>query len=328
MEMLEFLRVTPGMKVLDLGAGGGYTTELIARAVAPGGVVYMQNDPSWLPFLNDAIAERFAHPAMQGVARADVPFDAPVPAQAKDLDLAVMNVIYHDIANMPVDRAFMNKLIFDALRPGGVYVVIDSSAKDGTGFSETKTLHRIDESVVRDEVQKAGFRLDGEATSCAIRTTRATGTPRPARRRRRASGGPATASRSDSSSRTARNSEHLLDPGEQLGGAEWLLQPAHAGLLEERSAGRGARAAGDDQQPRGEARIQPRQLIADPDRVAVGKMQVGDDHVPALATREAVDAGVRGMVHSDLVRFRQGALHHQRHQGLVVDHQDPGHTIS
>jgi len=162
MEMLEFLRVTPGMKVLDLGAGGGYTTELIARAVAPGGVVYMQNDPNWLPFLNDAIAERFTHPAMQGVARADVPFDAPVPAQAKDLDLAVMNVIYHDIANMPVDRAFMNKLIFDALRPGGVYVVIDSSAKDGTGFSETKTLHRIDESVVRDEVQKAGFRLDGE----------------------------------------------------------------------------------------------------------------------------------------------------------------------
>jgi len=57
-------------------------------------------------------------------------------------------------------------------------------------------------------------------------------------------------------------------------------------------------------------------------------VQVGDDHVPALATREAVDAAVRGMVHSDLVRFRECALHHQRHQGLVVDHQDPGHTVS
>jgi predicted methyltransferase len=58
----------------------------------------------------------------------------------------------------------MNKLIFDALRPGGTYVVIDSSAKDGTGLSETNTLHRIDEAVVRDEVQKAGFRLDRQSS--------------------------------------------------------------------------------------------------------------------------------------------------------------------
>ena len=47
-----------------------------------------------------------------------------------------------------------------------------------------------------------------------------------------------------------------------------------------------------------------------------------------IASREAIDTGVRRMVHSDLVRFGEGALHHQRHQGLVVDHQDPGHTIS
>jgi predicted methyltransferase len=163
-EMLEFLEVKPGMKVLDLGAGGGYTSELLARAVSPGGTVYVQNDPRWLPFLKDALAERFTHPAMQSTVRSDVPFDEPVPADAKNLDLAVMNVIYHDIVNMPVDRARMNKLIFDALRPGGVYVVIDSSAKEGTGLSDTKTLHRIDESVVKDEVQKAGFRLDSQGT--------------------------------------------------------------------------------------------------------------------------------------------------------------------
>jgi len=162
-EMLRFLGVRNGMKVLDLGAGPGYTTELIARAVAPAGVVYMQNDPRWLPFLKDALAERFTHPAMQGAVRADVPFDDPVPPDARDLDLAVMNVIYHDVVNMPVDRARMNKAIFDALRPGGAYVVIDSSAKDGTGLAETKTLHRIDESVVRDEVQSAGFRLESES---------------------------------------------------------------------------------------------------------------------------------------------------------------------
>ena len=163
-EMLDFLDVRPGMKVEDLGAGGGYTTELIARSVGPSGAVYMQNDPRWLSFLKDALAERFTHPAMKDVVRAEIPFDDPVPPEAKNLDLVVMNVIYHDIVNMPVDRARMNKIIFNALRPGGAYVVIDSSAKDGSGLSATQTLHRIDESVVKEEVQTAGFRLASEGT--------------------------------------------------------------------------------------------------------------------------------------------------------------------
>jgi predicted methyltransferase len=96
---------------------------------------------------------------MKDVVRAEIPFDDPVPDAVKDLDLVVMNVIYHDVVNMPVDRAHMNRRIFEALRPGGAYVVIDSSAKDGTGIAETKTLHRIDEQVVKQEVQQAGFKL-------------------------------------------------------------------------------------------------------------------------------------------------------------------------
>jgi alanyl aminopeptidase len=159
-EMLEFLDLKPGMKVADLGAAGGYTTELMARAVGPSGVVYMQNDPSWMPFLKDAIAERMTHTAaMKNVVRAEVPFGDAIPKEAKNLDEVVMNVIYHDIANMPVDRVRMNRLIFNALQPGGAYVVIDSSAKNGSGVSETATLHRIDEKVVKDEVEQAGFKL-------------------------------------------------------------------------------------------------------------------------------------------------------------------------
>jgi len=161
-EMLEFLGVKQGMKVEDLGAGGGYTTELLARAVGPDGVVYMQNDPRWMSFLKDRIAERLTHPAMKNAVRVDVPFDDPAPPGVKDLDLAVLNVIYHDIANMPVDRVRMNQVIFNALKPGGVYVVIDSSAKDGSGLSATQSLHRIDEKVVKEEVTKAGFKLAGE----------------------------------------------------------------------------------------------------------------------------------------------------------------------
>ncbi|TMA46172.1 MAG: hypothetical protein E6J82_00440 [Deltaproteobacteria bacterium] len=87
-EMLDFLDVRPGMKVEDLGAGGGYTTELIARSVGPSGAVYMQNDPRWLSFLKDALAERFTHPAMKDVVRAEIPFDDPVPPEAKNLAVA------------------------------------------------------------------------------------------------------------------------------------------------------------------------------------------------------------------------------------------------
>ncbi|MGZ6126489.1 MAG: hypothetical protein ACXWLR_16085, partial [Myxococcales bacterium] len=163
-ETLGFLGVKPGMKVEDIGSGTGYTTELLVRAVGPSGTVYMQNDPRWLPFLKDALAERFTHPAMKGVVRAEVPFDDPMPPEAKDLDLVVMNVIYHDIANMPVDRVRMNQVIFNALRPGGVYVVIDSSAKDGSGLSATQSLHRIDPNVVKEEVEKAGFKLTAEGS--------------------------------------------------------------------------------------------------------------------------------------------------------------------
>ena len=164
-ELLEFLDLKPGMKVADLGAGGGYTTELLARAVGPSGVVYMQNEPSWLPFLKDALAERMTHTAaMKNVVRAEVPFGDILPPEAKNLDAVVMNVIYHDIANTPVDRLRMNRILFNALQPGGTYLVIDSSAKDGSGLSQTGTLHRIDEAIVREEVQKAGFKLASEGS--------------------------------------------------------------------------------------------------------------------------------------------------------------------
>ncbi|MCA1826055.1 MAG: methyltransferase domain-containing protein, partial [Myxococcales bacterium] len=160
-EMLEFLDLKPGMKVAEIGAGGGYTTELMARAVGPSGVVYMQNDPRW-SFLKDAIAERLRHPAAKNIVRVDRPFDDPLPPEAKNLDAVVINVIYHDVANMPVDRVGMLRRIFNALQPGGALVIVDSSAKAGTGLQDTSTLHRIDEQVVRDEAQKAGFKLAAE----------------------------------------------------------------------------------------------------------------------------------------------------------------------
>jgi predicted methyltransferase len=162
-ELLRFLALRPGMKVADLGAGRGYTTELLARAVGPTGVVYGQNSKGLLGFVGEAWTARLARPACANVVRVDREFEAPLPPEATGLDLVVMNALYHDTVWLGVDRAAMNRAVLAALRPGGLFVVIDSSARPGTGTADAKTLHRIDEAVVREEVQAAGFRLAAEA---------------------------------------------------------------------------------------------------------------------------------------------------------------------
>jgi predicted methyltransferase len=161
-ETLAFLAIAPGMKVAELGAGSGYTTELLARSVGPSGTVYGQNSAVLLGFVGEAWKERLARPALSNTVRVDRELDAPLPPEASGLDLVVMNALYHDTVWMKTDRAAMNRAVFAALRPGGAFVVIDSSARQGTGTAGAQSLHRIDEQLVRAEVLAAGFRLAGE----------------------------------------------------------------------------------------------------------------------------------------------------------------------
>jgi predicted methyltransferase len=163
-ELLAFLGIAPGMKVADLGAGGGYTTELLARAVGPTGKVYGQNNKFILEkFAQKPWSERLAKPVMKGVVRVDREFDDPLPPEARDLDAVVLFIFYHDTVWMGADRDKMNRAIFAALKPGGVYGIVDHSGKPGTGTTEAKTLHRIEEKTVREEVERAGFKLAGSA---------------------------------------------------------------------------------------------------------------------------------------------------------------------
>ena len=164
-EFLEFLRVQPGMKVAELFAGGGYTTELLARAVAPDGRVYGQNS-KWVleKFAEKPWSARLERPVNHDVVRVDRELDDPLPPEARDLDLVVSNAIYHDTVWLNADRQKMNAAVFAALKPGGAYVVCDSSAKPGTGTADAQTLHRIDEQVVRTEVTQAGFQLADEGS--------------------------------------------------------------------------------------------------------------------------------------------------------------------
>jgi predicted methyltransferase len=156
-EFLAFAQVQPGMQVLDVSAGAGYTSQLLALAVGPTGMVWAQS-----PRPGAALTKRLADHPQANLAVVARPFEDPIPENASKLDLITLVLNYHDITYLPVDRAKMNARLFSALKPGGRFIVIDHSGRKGTGISEGKTLHRIEESVVLDEVRQAGFVLDTE----------------------------------------------------------------------------------------------------------------------------------------------------------------------
>lgn len=160
-ELLHFFGIAPGMKVADLAAGGGYTTELLARIVGPSGQVYGQNAKFILEkFAQGPWTERLAKPVMQKVVRVDAEMDAPLPDDARELDAVLMVLFYHDTVWLKADRARMNRAIYEALAPGGVYGIVDHSARPGDGVKQAEKLHRIEESVVVAEVEAAGFVLE------------------------------------------------------------------------------------------------------------------------------------------------------------------------
>ncbi|MGA8864453.1 MAG: hypothetical protein WBM09_09395 [Gallionella sp.] len=157
LEFLQFTQVRPGMQVLDIAAGGGYTTQLLALVVGSKGTVWAQG-----PREGRTLQERLAMHPQANIIPVVKPFDDPIPDNAPKLDLITLIMNYHDITYMPVDRAKMNRRLFDALKPGGHLVILDHSAKPGSGISVAKTLHRIDEKVVLDEERQAGFKLEQE----------------------------------------------------------------------------------------------------------------------------------------------------------------------
>ena len=160
-KLLAFTGVKNGMTVLDMGAGGGYSTELMARAVGPSGKVYGQ-DFETSPRAKERFDARMKTDAMKNVVALARPFDDPLPPEQRDLDLVTYFFFYHDTAYLMVDRAEMNRKLLAALKPGGLMIVADHSAKPGDGINVARTLHRIEESVLRREVEPAGFKLVGE----------------------------------------------------------------------------------------------------------------------------------------------------------------------
>lgn len=163
-ELLSFFGIRSGMRVLELAAGGGYTAELLARVVGPEGEVFAQNSPFMLErFAEKPWTERLLKPVMNRVRRLDQNIDAPLPPEARELDAVLLILFYHDTVWQKADRLAMNRATFDALKPGGVYGIVDHSARARDGLTVTETLHRIEPFLVRTEVEKAGFVLEEEA---------------------------------------------------------------------------------------------------------------------------------------------------------------------
>jgi predicted methyltransferase len=162
-KMLAFTGVKPGMKVLDLVSAGGYSAELLARSVGPTGTLYAQDSQESVDRTKERFDARLKSPAVKSLVRVARNYDDPIPPEVRDLDLVTIFFSYHDLTFMPVDRAAMNKKVFAALKPGGFFVVADHSAKPGDGATVGKTLHRIEESTLRKEVEAAGFKLVAEA---------------------------------------------------------------------------------------------------------------------------------------------------------------------
>ena len=146
-KLLAFTGVKTGMKVLDMEASAGYSTELLARAVGPSGTVYAQDFAAVIErFVKDKFDIRAKKPVMKNVVHVVRDFDDPIPPDVSGLDLITFFFAYHDITYMPVDRAVMNSKMFSALKPGGYLVIADHSAKPGEGITVARTLHRIEES--------------------------------------------------------------------------------------------------------------------------------------------------------------------------------------
>ena len=157
--LLKFAGPAPGMKVLDMGAGGGYSTELMARAVAPNGKVYGQFPADGFQKAIDNFNARLKTPAMSDAAADFRPFDDPIPPDVSNLDLITFLFYYHDTTYMNVDRAQMDRKMLAALKPGGYLVLADHAAAAGADIAVGKSLHRIDEAIVRKELEAAGFKF-------------------------------------------------------------------------------------------------------------------------------------------------------------------------
>jgi predicted methyltransferase len=168
-EVIAFIGVKPGWKVADIIAGR--FVRALSQAVGPKGMVYAYEPDEIVkthPEATASLTKIVADPAYANVKQVTAPINAAnLP---KGLDAVFIRQNYHDLYDKfmgPADVPGFNKQVFAALKPGGVYVILDHADAPGSGLTGTETRHRIDEARVKEDVLAAGFKLDGESNILA-----------------------------------------------------------------------------------------------------------------------------------------------------------------
>lgn len=170
-EMVSFAGIKAGQTVVDMLPGGGYFTRVFSTAVGPKGKVIALIPTAQAERRPEAVTGLKALAGEPGNGNITVtvsPLSTIAPPNSANVVFTAQN--YHDLHNpaLPADTlAGVNKAVFAALKPGGVYIVIDHSAARGSGLRDVNTLHRIDAAFVKVEVLKAGFTFDGESRALA-----------------------------------------------------------------------------------------------------------------------------------------------------------------
>jgi predicted methyltransferase len=163
-ELLAFAEVKPGQKVADFMMGGGYFTRVLSAAVGPKGQVYAYQSAEFIKFRAAYGTEQSSVVGdYKNVTALTAPLSAVGLPDGLDLVLTVQN--YHDLHLKPFPAGTadaVNKQVFKALKPGGLYVVVDHAAAAGAPIETADSLHRIDVAVVKKEVEAAGFKLVAE----------------------------------------------------------------------------------------------------------------------------------------------------------------------
>ncbi|MBC7988944.1 MAG: class I SAM-dependent methyltransferase [Luteimonas sp.] len=166
-ELVAFSGAKPGDRVLELVPGSGYFTRVFSKVVGPKGNVYAvwptEYDNVSHPDSDKlrAVAKQPGYTNINVLIQPAAKLTAPKP-----LDVVFTSQNYHDYPDPfmgPTDPAILNKAVFKALKPGGVFVIIDHVAEAGSGQRDTDTLHRIDPAIVKKQLQAAGFEFVGES---------------------------------------------------------------------------------------------------------------------------------------------------------------------
>jgi predicted methyltransferase len=164
--IMTFTQAKPGQKVVELVPADGYWTKVFSGIVGDKGHVYTIWPDGYQQYVENSyvnwqklVTTQYKNVSLIRGAGGD--FQVPEP-----VDAVFTNQNYHDYHDKfmgPVDMAAFDKKVFDALKPGGVFVVIDNAAPAGSGFADTDTTHRVDPEAVKKEVESAGFMFDGSS---------------------------------------------------------------------------------------------------------------------------------------------------------------------